>query len=379
MADKTQTAFEEFAKEAELKTPTNANDAATAAAEATRIANEAMAETARLAAEAKNKSTNTTDWFEHEEVKAKYGERFKSKAEFFEHIDKPTVVEKIVEKIVDKPIEYASEVAKALDDFKRKGGNEKEFLRVQSTNWDEVSAESIIKEQLKAKYPKATQHQIDLQFKKKYDFKEGLSEEELTNDIKDEVELARLSLESDADEIRATRKAEQIKILDIQPAQPTAAEIEEERKSLEYKNAWDAKAPITVGNFKELKFSIPYKDEAGNEKTYDLTHDVEAEYKESLIDFVKNPKEIFSLFTDENGLLKQEDLFEAAYYAKNKQKIVAGIANKFAGEVKEAFIKENLKNTNFRTAGSRTNATDVAADDKVIADWKKATNYREPA
>lgn len=301
-------------------------------------------------------------WFD-KHIKPKYGDKYKDENEFFESIEKqPTQVE--VEKIVEKEV-YPDELTAKLAEFVKKGGTHEDFYKTQFTDWDKVPAEKLLKEKLRQEYPKASDKQIDLKFKERYDLLSNIPEDDLTDDQRDKIELAKLSIEADADKFRAEKNEQKVKILDRQPPQPTANELEAQKKELEYKTKWAENAPLVVNNFKELKFDIDYADETGNKETYSLSHEVDAKTKEFVTDVVKDPTKLFALVRDKNGLLDANAIAQLAYFKLNGGNVISEIANKLAGEVKENFIKKNLKNASFTHqahSGQSAKKSDKEAD-----------------
>jgi hypothetical protein len=277
-------------------------------------------------------------------LKEKYGyESSMGIEELEKKFHKEVTVEKIVEK--EKQIEYASELTKAIDEAKRKGISEKTFLETQFTNWDEKKTEDLGRELLKAKYPHATEKQVDILFKKEYG---SAVDEDSSDDEKEVAELNKLKLETDTIAFRAEKKAQQVKILE--PTNNVSPEeLEKQRKAAEFKANWDTNiAPKTLESLKEISFDLEHVNEDGTKTVFKSSHKVDVATKQVIDDVLKNPYKFPTLFLDENGNVNANEMAEALYYAKNKKAIVAEIAENHAALVKEEFIKKNLKNSDFK-------------------------------
>lgn len=240
-----------------------------------------------------------------------------------------------VEKVVEKAV-YANERLKALDEYVRKGGTEEEFYRTQFTDWDKKSAEEVIKENLKTQFPSATQSQLDILFKKKYNTN--------TDEVAEEdAEINKLMLNADADKLRNDFKAQQIKVLQINN-EPSPEEIAEQKRIEAFKNEWQAKAPATVQNLNNIEFDIDHIADNGDKNTYKIAHKVNEALKEQILDITKDPTKLIRLYADKNGIIDQNKLARGIYMAMNEEQVVKSVSEAYAANVLEAFIQKNLIN-----------------------------------
>jgi hypothetical protein len=297
-------------------------------------------------------------------MKEKYGvEKIEDLNEEWEkRFHKTVEVEKIVEK--EKEVELPTETLKALVDYVKKGGKEKDFYETQFTDWDKKDVEALAKDSLKAKYPNATPKQLDILFKKEYN---TVAPEDATEEELEEIELNSLKLSTDAEAFRADRKANQVKVLDIQPKTESAEDKASREAATEYKTKWDTKiVPEALNEFKDITYEVEFLDEAGNKLKFNASHIVNAEDKKIVEEITKDPTKIFSLYADKDGQLDPKKLAKAVYYAMNEDKIVRDIASKVSTDRQEEFIKKNLKNSDFKPMNTQANSGHKSDDQKVM-------------
>jgi hypothetical protein len=268
-------------------------------------------------------------------IKEKYG--YEDPEKFFEEYEKKP---KEVEKIVEKEIEYPNERVKQLIEYVKKGGTEEEYYRTQFTNWDNVSKEDALKLVLKEEFPKANEKQIEALFKKKYSSSDELDDME--------NELLALKMETEASAFIEKKKLEQIKILDVGQKQPTADDLRKQREMEEFRAQWDKDSTDAVSKLSSLTFDLEYVDENGEKAIFKTPHNVDTKILQEIEEVVKNPQLLLKLYTNENGMVDAKKLAQGVYLQRNFDKVVSDIANRHATEVKEAFIKKNLINADFK-------------------------------
>lgn len=96
-----------------------------------------------------------------------------------------------------------TDFATEIDEYISKGGNAIDYLNAKSIDYNKMSDESIVKEDLQKQYPTFTSQQIDLMFKRKY----GISEDAEPEDR----EFVELQLKADAHNSRQTKIEQQQK------------------------------------------------------------------------------------------------------------------------------------------------------------------------
>lgn len=100
-----------------------------------------------------------------------------------------------VETIVEKKIEYASEQSADIDNYIRATGRTaKDWWDTQSTDYTSMSSEQLIKEDIKARFPKLTSKQVDIYYNDEFHVDSEKFEE-------DEVAVAEVKLEMKAKKI----------------------------------------------------------------------------------------------------------------------------------------------------------------------------------
>lgn len=90
-----------------------------------------------------------------------------------------------------------------LDEHLSKGGKASDYLGARSINYNEVSDDFLLKEDLKRQYPSATPKQIELLYERKYSISEDSAEEDR--------EIAELEMKNTASNLRQQKIQEQAK------------------------------------------------------------------------------------------------------------------------------------------------------------------------
>ena len=277
-----------------------------------------------------------------------------------------------IEKVVKSPSrEYKSEYSKKLEEWIDNGGVEKDFHDLQRQNWEEVSADELIKSELKAKYPNADNAKIDALFRTEYKLPKPLdpdvySEEEV-QERQDEIEAAKMRLELKAEELRQNRIAQKVKALESPLSPKLTPEQEAERQRLQEKAESNAKKVFDdFEKFKGLNLSFAEKIN-GKDVVANLSFDLEKEQREQVNYILQNPtKHFMESFFDKDGNLDSQRFIKAVTLFVAGEKAAEKMAKDLAHEKLEAHIR-GLKNANFVGAETTMPLTEQSKRNKELA------------
>lgn len=180
-------------------------------------------------------------------------------------------------------------------------GDMKEYLRELETDYSKMSSEDVMRNQIRAEYPKASEAQLNILFQKKIVDAYGLDPYKFSDE---ELENGRLLLDAEADKYRENLIEKQKQFLipkAPEPKQPEADPQEQERlkaiedvqkqvKESSYTRNILANKAITIGDGDE-KFNFPIDPESvldlvlNGDTTGELTFNIEkgANGRESII------------------------------------------------------------------------------------------------
>lgn len=113
--------------------------------------------------------------------------------DFLGKVDKKEVLKKL----------GLSEFALEMDEHIKNGGQPIDYLNAKAVDYNKISDESLLKNDLRSQYPNLTPQQIDLLYNKRYEV-----DETAEDDIK---QLAEINLQADAYKVRQAKIAEQQK------------------------------------------------------------------------------------------------------------------------------------------------------------------------
>jgi hypothetical protein len=277
-----------------------------------------------------------------------------------------------IEKVVKSPSrEYKSEYSKKLEEWMDNGGVEKDFHDLQRQNWEEVSADELIKSELKAKYPNADNSKIDALFRTEYKLPKPLdpdvySEEEV-EERQDEIDAAKMKLELKADELRQNRIAQKVKALESPLSPKLTPEQEIQRQRLQEKAENNAKKVFDdFEKFKGLNLSFAEKIN-GKDVVANLSFDLEKEQREQVDYILQNPtKNFMESFFDKEGNLDSQRFIKAVTLFVAGEKAAEKMAKDLAHEKLEAHIR-GLKNANFVGAETTMPLTEQSKRNQELA------------
>lgn len=239
-------------------------------------------------------------------------------------------------KEVVKEVEFKDEfLKKAFDYVEKNGGTMDEFMKIHSTNWDNVDAATLVKEQMKAENPKLTDEEVSKLFD--YTYKQG------EDNLDEDKEIGSLRLKTEAEKVRDAKKAFQ-SANTVPKAKQDAAETE--RLQTAKQQAWEQGVSETL---KDTKISHKVKlDVEGIAKgmEVEVDHVLDDTEKNQMSAILNNPNSIFSKYINKDGGVDMGNLKKDMFMLNNMDKIIA----KSAENAISQFIKKDLKNADFNPA-----------------------------
>lgn len=282
-------------------------------------------------------------------------EKTEGKFKAWEDID--AVIKKASE---PKEPEFQNEWLKnAYEYTEKKGGDLKEFLKIQTTDWDKVEATQLVKDQLAKENPKLDAEKLEKLFNHTYKLSEDADPSE--------QEIGKIKITSEAEKIREKLKAEQIQNLEpkgFKERQEAEQKAKDEAKRIadlkaENQRVWEKAVAETI---KDPKITHVVKTEDGREVAVEHVLD-ETETKQ-MREILNNPNTIFNNYKTEDGNVDMVRFKRDMFMLKNMDKMLARAAENGIAD----FIKKDLKNANFKdivkVPGSKTDLK--AAAEKVL-------------
>lgn len=247
-----------------------------------------------------------------------------------------------VKEVVKQP-EFKNEFLKKLYEYSEvNGGDPDEFLKIHSTNWDNVDAATLVKEQMKAENPKLSAEEVEKLFNHTYKQTEDALDEE--------KEIGALRLKTEAEKVREAKKAFQA--ANTVPKAKQDAE-EAERLQAQKQQAWEQGVSEVL---KDTKISHKVKlDVEGIAKgmEVEVDHVLDDTEKNQMSAILNNPNSIFSKYINKDGGVDMGALKKDMFMLNNMDKIIA----KSAENAISQFIKKDLKNADFNPAARIPPAT----------------------
>lgn len=261
-----------------------------------------------------------------------------------------------VKEVVKEP-EFKSEFLKKMYEYTEKnGGDVEDFLKIHSTNWDNVDAATLVKEQMKAENPKLTSEEVD----KLFDYTYKQSEDNLDTD----KEIGALRLKTEAEKVREAKKKFQAE----NTVPKNKIEAEQQAKLAQEKQAkWEQGVSETL---KDTKISQSLKLEDGTVAgglEISIDHVLDNAEQEQMRTILNNPNTIFNKYLTKDGGVDMGGLKRDMYVLQNLDRVLA----KTAENAISTFIKKDLKNADFNPAAKVPPAN---ADLKTEAE-KRLANY----
>jgi hypothetical protein len=205
------------------------------------------------------------------------------------------------------------------------GGDIKEYLQELTTDYGKMSAEDVMRHQLRREYPKASQQQLDALYKR-----EVVKAYSLDSLDDEEVEEGRALLEAKAEKYRESFvQSQQNKLLPQPPQKPDNSEAEAKAEAERVKQFEAYKSQVTGHNlYREISAAKAYTIGEGDEK----------------FSFPVEPQDLQEvLFTDK----WQENMFDKDGNANVEHQLLLATVNKYGAN----FIKELAKH--FKSVGGQ--------------------------
>lgn len=248
-----------------------------------------------------------------------------------------------------------------LQHWKSKDGNVTDYLRELTTDYDKMTAEDVMRHQLRVEYPKASPQQLDVLFKR-----EVTKAYSLDSVDEEEVAEGRLLLESKADKFRESFKQTQQEYLLPKPPEPKAAEPDlSEQVAQQQFEAY--KSQLTSNDFSKNIVANKSLSIGDGEEKFNYPVDP-AELQDVLLNGEKWASTIFDIQDGANGKTftpKVEHQYLVAAVAKYGYDFI----NKLADHFKTVGRKEAIapiENATQPAAGSPS-ASEAAPNDPASA------------
>lgn len=239
-------------------------------------------------------------------------------------------------KEVTKEPEFKSEFLKKMYEYTEKnGGDVEEFLKIHSTNWDNVDAATLVKEQMKAENPKLTSEEIEKLFD--YTYKQS------DTNADEDREIGSLRLKTEAEKVREAKKKFQQE--NAVPQNKRQAE-EQARLAQEKQAKWEQGV---AQELKDTKISKSIKLDEGTAAgglEVNVDHVLDTTEQEQMRAILNNPNTIFNKYITKDGGVDMSGLKRDMYMLQNLDKVLA----KTAENAISTFIKKDLKNADFNPA-----------------------------
>ena len=278
------------------------------------------------------------------DIKEKTGGKYESFDDLWESYNKLQSQPK------KEPISLKDEYIKGLVEYYEKTGDIKPYVDAMSKNYDEMSAEAIIRENMRSEYPNLSDAQFEKLFQKQLKSKYNLDTDEYDED---EIELAKALLENDATKIRNEFKERQSKF--------AAPEAEPQPDLSEQYEKW--KEVVSQDSFvkqiqKEPKFKVKYGDNEFN---------IEVENSKDLVEAAYNDQKIFKNFvtgTGENAKIDFEKFVKTYHYSQNPEDFEKKLID-FGRTLGQNKVLDDLQNP------TKIDNVNKPTRGEVTGDWKE--------
>lgn len=207
----------------------------------------------------------------------------------------------------------------------KSGGDIKEYLQELTTDYSKMSAEDVMRHQLRREYPKASQQQLDALYKR-----EVVKAYSLDSVDDDEVEEGKALLEAKADKYRESfMQDQQGKLLPTPPPKPDNSQAEAQAEAERVKQFEAFKSQVTGHSlYREVAAAKAYSVGEGDER----------------FSFPVDPQDLQDvLFTDK----WQENMFDKEGKPNVEHQLLLATVNKYGAN----FIKELAKH--FKSVGGQ--------------------------
>lgn len=275
-----------------------------------------------------------------------------------------------------KSVEFETDLLKSHQAFLKAGGTEADWRKslILQDNLGQMSHEDLAKHGLKLKHPELAPEKINTLFKSQYKIPSPLDPKSYTEDEvaerDEEIEVAKLRLEVDAEDIRKAELAKSVKALEEPVPRGTKKTAEQiAKEDADRKEAvglmTEAKNKLTA--LKALEVDVVEGDK-GKEITAKVSYELTPEEKKVAENIIQTPEAFFwSMFTKE-GKLDPGKFAETAALIAGGKKAIERMATDYAHVKLEAYIK-GLNNANFKPGEMRlAPTTDQGKRNKELAD-----------
>jgi hypothetical protein len=266
-----------------------------------------------------------------------------------------------IESLSNPKTEFANDLVSKLNDFAKKFEDPNMaldlFLKTQTTDFNQLSAEDAVKMKIRMDNPELTEKEIDYEFKSTYKLDEGEYDE-------DTVELAKLKLEREAKKAKSelTQLQQEIAVNgDKDPAQLAEAQKQYE----ENKNNWYKQSEQAIKSLDKLSFKINENENFDwqfDDKDKNEALNITKELYESSANF-------FKMFQDDKGNYDQAKIASAYLKLKKFDDIVGAAVERALNTAKDGMLRE-MKNSSFKPAnnGGAQN-TPQSIEEQIAAQW----------
>ena len=227
----------------------------------------------------------------------------------------------------NKP-EFASEELQRLNDFvSNTGRGVNDFYKAYSSDYNKMSDEQIMMENLQMNNPNLSKQELDLYYRSTYKSDKDKYKE-------DEVALGKINLKKDAAKAR-----EELKQVQESIQKPSENYLSpDEMKNI--REDWLDNLDKEVDELEGIAFEL---DDKGNEFTFSLTE----EDKDNLYNNNSNLDGFFNRYMDEgSGKWNMEKLNMEMFILNNFDRIIRSVASQNKGVGREQIIKD-IKNPSF--------------------------------
>ena len=267
-----------------------------------------------------------------------------------------------IEKLASEPkTEFANELVSKLNDFAKKFEDPNMaldlFLKTQTTDFNQLSAEDAVKMKIRMDNPELTEKEIDYEFKSSYKLDESEYDEET-------VELARLKLDREAKKAKSELTQLQQEIA-MNGDKDTAKIAEQQKIYEENKNKWNEDAEKAIKSLDKLSFKISDNENFDwqfDDKDKGEALNITKELYESSANF-------FKMFQDDKGNYDQAKIASAYLKLKKFDDIVSAAVERAINTAKDGMLKD-MKNTDFKPAnqGAAPNTTQ-SIEEQIAQQW----------
>ena len=238
---------------------------------------------------------------------------------------------------------YTNEKLNNIQEFMdRTGRSVDEYLYMESLNFDEMSNEDIMKEQISRENPELSQEDIDFVFKRNYP---GIGDEDAEGD---EVRESQIELKSDASKLRQQFIEEKDNFMsgniNEEAAETVSAEQTQnqgytQKEMDEYRNNWTNEMSQETDNLEGIRFTI-------NDKGDNFVYNIPEADKVNMKKSNSNLDNFFNRYVDNKGNWNYDKLNTEMYVINNMDKVVKAIANQFSSQGREEVVK-SIKNPSY--------------------------------